>query len=207
MQEYSRRRGTGPRRARLAGKTKAPIAGGLGCIPGAGLSSHRVAPAVVSALRRFTTVFGTGTGGAIAHWGTRKIARDTIHSWRAIRTAGPGSRPPHWGNAASGPAGGCAGDAARSATPCCCDESERPASHSAGGGRVGCAGCPACTPRLMLRWSAGGLTGSGPGSGHLGAGFALRCVQRFSVPDIATGRCPWRDSPNTSGPSTPVLSY
>ena len=35
-------------------------------IPGKGLSSHGVAPIVLSALRRFTTVFGTGTGGTTA---------------------------------------------------------------------------------------------------------------------------------------------
>ena len=34
--------------------------------PGKGLSSHGVAPIVLSALRRFTTVFGTGTGGSTA---------------------------------------------------------------------------------------------------------------------------------------------
>ena len=27
---------------------------------------------------------------------------------------------------------------------------------------------------------------------HLGAGFALRCVQRFSVPDLASQRCAWQ---------------
>ena len=42
---------------------------------------------------------------------------------------------------------------------------------------------------------------------HLGAGFALRCLQRLSQPDVATGRCPWRDNPRTSGPSGTVLSY
>ena len=39
--------------------------------PGTGLSSHQVALAVVWALRRFTTVFGTGTGGPTAHYCTR----------------------------------------------------------------------------------------------------------------------------------------
>jgi hypothetical protein len=42
---------------------------------------------------------------------------------------------------------------------------------------------------------------------HLGAGFPLRCFQRLSLPDIATRRCHWRDSRNTSGQSDPVLSY
>jgi hypothetical protein len=42
---------------------------------------------------------------------------------------------------------------------------------------------------------------------HLGAGFALRCFQRLSVPDIATRRCTWRHNRYTSGPSISVLSY
>jgi hypothetical protein len=46
-----------------------------------------------------------------------------------------------------------------------------------------------------------------PGRSHLEAGFALRCLQRLSLPDIATQRCSWRNSWHTSGPSTPVLSY
>ena len=42
---------------------------------------------------------------------------------------------------------------------------------------------------------------------HLGVGFALRCLQRLSRPDLATQRCPWQDSWYTSGPALPVLSY
>jgi hypothetical protein len=42
---------------------------------------------------------------------------------------------------------------------------------------------------------------------HLEGGFALRCIQRLSFPDIATQRCPWRDNWYTRGPSIPVLSY
>ena len=45
------------------------------------------------------------------------------------------------------------------------------------------------------------------GRSHLGGGFPLRCFQRLSRPDVATQRCPWRDSWYTSGQSTPVLSY
>ena len=41
---------------------------------------------------------------------------------------------------------------------------------------------------------------------HLGVGFPLRCFQRLSFPDIATGRCSWRNSPQTSGQFIPVLS-
>ena len=42
---------------------------------------------------------------------------------------------------------------------------------------------------------------------HLGAGFALRCIQRLSAPDAATRPCAWRRNRLTVGPSVPVLSY
>ena len=55
--------------------------------PGKGLSSHGVAPTVLSVLRRFTTVFGMGTGGSTAryHQGIRTLLvfpanRDTFES-------------------------------------------------------------------------------------------------------------------------------
>ena len=41
----------------------------------------------------------------------------------------------------------------------------------------------------------------------LEAGFPLRCLQRLSVPHLATRRCRWRDNRSTRGASTPVLSY
>ena len=46
-----------------------------------------------------------------------------------------------------------------------------------------------------------------PGTSHLVEGFTLRCLQRFSLPDVATRRCHWRDNRYTRGPSNPVLSY
>ena len=42
---------------------------------------------------------------------------------------------------------------------------------------------------------------------HLEACFTLRCFQRLSVPNVATGQCHWHDNPNTRDSSTPVLSY
>ena len=42
---------------------------------------------------------------------------------------------------------------------------------------------------------------------YLGVGFPLGCFQRLSVPDIATGRCTWRYSPQTRGQFISVLSY
>lgn len=42
---------------------------------------------------------------------------------------------------------------------------------------------------------------------YLEIGFLLRCFQKLSIPDIATGRSGWRQSPHTRGQFTPVLSY
>jgi len=42
---------------------------------------------------------------------------------------------------------------------------------------------------------------------HLEAGFALRCFQRLSIPNVANQPCRWRDNWHTRGSSTPVLSY
>jgi hypothetical protein len=68
------------------------------------------------------------------------------------------------------------------------------------------------SPRLHTRpitWSSSrSLQGScDPGRSHLVEGFTLRCIQRFSLPDVATRRCRWRDNRYTRGPSNPVLSY
>ena len=46
-----------------------------------------------------------------------------------------------------------------------------------------------------------------PGRSYLWVGLALRCIQRLSVPDLATRLCPWQDNRHTIGPSFPVLSY
>jgi hypothetical protein len=45
------------------------------------------------------------------------------------------------------------------------------------------------------------------GRPHLGGGFTLRCLQRLSVPYVATLRCGWRHNRNTRGTSLPILSY
>jgi len=42
---------------------------------------------------------------------------------------------------------------------------------------------------------------------HLGGGFTLRCLQRLSLPDVATQRCPEQDNWDTRGQSVLVLSY
>ena len=50
-------------------------------------------------------------------------------------------------------------------------------------------------------------SGINPWKPGLGGGFALRCLQRLSVPNLATRRCPERDSRHTRGWSSPILSY
>ena len=68
-------------------------------------------------------------------------------------------------------------------------------------------GYPPSTCRLATRSSAGGLTSFESGEARLGAGFPLRCFQRFARPDVATQRCRLPDNWPTSGASSPVLSY
>ena len=46
-----------------------------------------------------------------------------------------------------------------------------------------------------------------PGRTRFEAGFPLRCLQRLSVPYIATLHCGWRHNRSTRGTFTPVLSY
>ena len=46
-----------------------------------------------------------------------------------------------------------------------------------------------------------------PGKSHLGECFTLRCLQRFSRPNVATRRYPWQDNRYTRGSFNPVLSY
>ena len=54
--------------------------------------------------------------------------------------------------------------------------------------------CGAATVRLSTRCSSGGRgpTQAWDGIPHLGAGFALRCGQRFSLPNLASQRCAWQ---------------
>lgn len=42
---------------------------------------------------------------------------------------------------------------------------------------------------------------------HLEAGFPLRCFQRLSIPNVANQRCTWQYNWHTRGSSNPVLSY
>ena len=51
------------------------------------------------------------------------------------------------------------------------------------------------------------IVSDGPVKSNLAAGFALRCVQRLSDPDVDTRRCAWRHNRQTRGRSGTVLSY
>ena len=74
-------------------------------------------------------------------------------------------------------------------------------------GPVGCGGRPPCTPGLSTWSSSRSLRSLRYWKPRLGGGFALRCLQRLSCPDLATRRCPERDSRHTRGRSSPILSY
>ena len=63
------------------------------------------------------------------------------------------------------------------------------------------------TSDLSTLSSSRGLTSFRYGISHLEGGFTLRCLQRLSLPDLATLPCTWRCNRYTSGPSIPVLSY
>ena len=45
------------------------------------------------------------------------------------------------------------------------------------------------------------------GRSYLRVSFTLRCLQRLSLPDVATQLCRWHDNWCTRGLSIPVLSY
>jgi len=45
------------------------------------------------------------------------------------------------------------------------------------------------------------------GRSNLEACFPLICLQRLSLPNVATQRCPWRDNWHTRGSFVLVLSY
>ena len=46
-----------------------------------------------------------------------------------------------------------------------------------------------------------------PGISYLKGGFTLRCLQRLSLPNLATRPCTWQYNRYTRGSSNPVLSY
>ena len=63
------------------------------------------------------------------------------------------------------------------------------------------------TSALSTSSSSRGFTSLKNGISHLEGGFTLRCLQRLSLPDLATRPWLWQANRSTSGPSIPVLSY
>ena len=63
------------------------------------------------------------------------------------------------------------------------------------------------TPALSTSSSSRGLTNLCYGISHLEGGFTLRCLQRLSLPNLATRPCCWYNNRSTRGSSIPVLSY
>ena len=59
------------------------------------------------------------------------------------------------------------------------------------------------TPSLSTWSSSTALIGNT----RLWVSFPLRCLQRLSIPYIATLLCCWRNNRSTRDTSTPVLSY
>ena len=152
---------------------------------GGNLLSHRVAPAVPSALWSLTSVFGMGTGG------TSELSPPTKVTYSRKGSIGMGSRlfsapdRPTGGSpdGRSGVRGG--------------DQAERAISTG--------------LLHALLRFHTQPINlvvFKGPsGRAHLEGGFPLRCFQRLSRPHVATRQCRWRDNRNTRGASIPVLSY
>ncbi len=177
---------------------------------------HRLAAAVSSALGCFTTVFEMGTGGATP-------PRPPTGSGRGIRTPDLRVMSPtsyHCSIPRRSEKRRASNDHRQSRTDSCrptrllpgtgrwsLERAPEPGSSPRPLVRLSCTRCRASTCRLSTSWSGRGLTPLRGGRPHLAAGFALRCLQRFSVPVLATRHCRWHDNRHTSGPSPPVLSY
>ena len=67
--------------------------------------------------------------------------------------------------------------------------------------------CHTSTSALSTSSSLRGLSLFRVWISHLEGGFTLRCLQRLSLPVLATRPCHWHDNRSTSGRSIPVLSY
>jgi hypothetical protein len=162
-------------------------------------------PQYSPALPWVTTGFGMGPGGA-----------RTLSATNTTAPPVPGVRGPAAGGVPVAgrlaPVRWCGGNGTRP------PDAERTAPGGERGGRSGGStlghehgsapvGCPPSTSRLATWSSPRGLSDSHLGEPRLGAGFPLRCFQRFAHPDVATQRCRFPDNWHTSGPSSPVLSY
>ena len=124
----------------------------------------RTDSAVPSALGGLTSGFGMGPGVPPLPWSlTNKGHSASGARRRALRAAQRDEGPPR------GPHGKCREELGRLV----------PLDSTPHGAYI-------CG--LSNSWSTSGLT---EGRTHLGTGFPLRCFQRLSEPDSATGRCRW----------------
>ena len=65
----------------------------------------------------------------------------------------------------------------------------------------------ALPPLTYLPRRIHGVLSLSHGISNLEGGFTLRCLQRLSLPELATRLCSWRNNRCTRGQSIPVLSY
>ena len=171
---------------------------------GGDVLSHRASPAVPSAQRGLTAVFGMGTGVSPALWPPATSCGDASYRQSRIRGGAEVRRTRRVARGAPGihlmksnsfmvvgtGVRGGTGQAARALSTARLHG--LPRFH---------------LPPINVVVSHGPSEVFRPGSVHLEVGFPLRCFQRLSLPDVATRRCPWRNSRYTRGQSVPVLSY
>ena len=186
------------------------------------LLSHRVSPAVPSALRVLASGFGMCPGVSLALW-PPKLWYQHQPVWGGVVVSVPPCVPrPALG---AGWGGGVA-------VLCCVGfpsvgnhrvDASNPLGHTPLPYNDGvCGDCQvigvlvpvSCTSLSSLlphpAYQPSRLLGASPPKGwksHLEAGFPLRCFQRLSIPNVANQRCSWRNNWHTRGSSNPVLSY
>ena len=178
--------------------------------PGGDLLSHRVSPAVPSALEDLTSEFEMGSGVAPPEsppeifWCLELRARLSNPS-RArspsfdldFRKRLSALSLPAWGAHLRDPRYHLNRDSENNG-----DQAARPIST----GQLHALQRFHTRPINVVVYD-GPLGGLRLGIPDLEVSFPLRCFQRLSIPDIATRRCHWHDNRITSGPSTRVLSY
>ena len=159
----------------------ASIADGLSVVGGRRTTFPR-SPAVSSSRRGLTSLFGMGRGAPPRH--SRHLFVYGLHGWGEDRHKDTHTMPPDFLLPLRGEQGG-----------------------QSGSFRAISAARLNVSPRSHLRPIDVVVSDGPPRRPHLGAGFALRCIQRLSDPDAATRPCAWRRNRLTVGPSVPVLSY
>ena len=148
------------------GQRALPFGGALGATRPTGKQKSRrrptlarAGPALPSAMGRLTSVFGMGTGISAPLWPparSRRAGKDARRTAPHVHVKGPRSEVV---------------------------EKAKPHARLV---PVGSTDRSACTPGLSRSWSMTRLQNLAIGWSCLGGGLALRCLQRLSVPRIAT---------------------